>query len=77
MTTRETRDIVALYSMGFEIRVPKRLQEELKHIAPHLKIILPAAAAAVWLIRRVIRCGKREVALLTEFEAENEVRRSS
>lgn len=42
--------------MGFEIqniRLPKQLQEEIKSAAPHLKIILPAAAAVFWFAKRV------------------------
>lgn len=36
--------------MGFPLA---QLQEELKHGSPHLRIILPAAAALIWTIKRL------------------------
>ena len=37
--------------MGFPLA---QLQEELKHGSPHLRIILPAAAAVIWTIKRLV-----------------------
>jgi hypothetical protein len=42
------------------IRVPKQLQEELKHAIPHLRIILPAAAAVVWVFNKLVHRGTQD-----------------
>jgi hypothetical protein len=35
------------------IPLAQQLQEELKHGSPHLRVILPAAAAILWTIRKL------------------------
>lgn len=46
--------------MGLEIqniKIPRQLQEEIKSAAPQLKIIIPAAAAVFWFVKRVFWHG--------------------
>jgi hypothetical protein len=38
--------------MGFHI--PKQLQEEIKNAVPHLKLIIPAAAAVAWVFGKIV-----------------------
>jgi len=33
--------------------LPQQLQDEIRHTFPHLRIILPAAAAVIWAIKKL------------------------
>ena len=58
--------------MGFpDLHIPKHLQEDIKNAVPHLRIILPAAAAVAWVFGRILRPShnnKNEAALLETIE---------
>ncbi len=36
------------------LHIPKQLQEEIKNAVPHLKLIIPAAAAVAWVFGKIV-----------------------
>ena len=54
--------------MGFEIHIPKQLQEEIRNAVPHLRLIIPAAAAVAWVFGKIVRPPRNKI------EAREEVR---
>ena len=55
--------------MGFDLKIPKQLQDELRKV-PHLRLLVPAAAAVVWVFGKIIRPGKERHAITAGDEEE-------
>jgi len=47
--------------MGVSIRIPKQLQEEIRNGVPHLRLIIPAAAAVAWVFRKIVRPHRDQI----------------
>lgn len=56
-----------------DIQVHKQLKEEVKRAFPHLKLIIPAAAAVAWFVGRVFFHGN-DTEKVEEADREEEVR---
>jgi hypothetical protein len=47
--------------MGFDLHIPKQLQEEIRNAVPHLRLIIPAAAAVAWVFGKIVRPQRNKI----------------